>query len=747
MSKIITVTEGNLPSGVKTSQVKTKEQKGDFAKGSNKTITFLQNIKSTEFPIKALVAGDNINLTQSRSLFLKFDPNSFGAFYSDRSMDRIGKIQSITIIPSEPRQVAIQIGGNMFYIFNYDDIFVNTDNIVKASSSSAKASLGDNVPVIHFTELTMPTSTTDLTSLLTNLTVYKDRLHIKEVPKSGGNFINIPNNIDEVSNLYVDSLGASSAIYQFDINKISTVLVIDNNEDNNFPIYVLILIDKTYYKFPYRYIKIQGFGRKSESLFADTSSSSSSAKASSSSSSAKASSSLSAPNSPSSFFNNNGVGQSTSKEYTGRIIQYDFCQQVRDYIQGNNFKKISDFPVKNINDIPEFYVFVDSINSQNHCILYQINLRNIESIQIISGSNRFKGDNVLFTYKDNDFNFFNHNNELYVPTKELYYREPVAPMPRGEKEPPPKGRSVRFDPSPSFESSKPVPPPSGPLPPPKGVISSSSSSSSSSSKPLPSELLPAPPKEVKPLKTEGPENHSSYEEVDFNSIPDLVEFELPFDTTTQNLYLYYNSNLRELPNISSVEEGSNNGFVTVTQTMPKGYPIQLEYQKTILYQAPKNIPNILNNSKEQLKKIYNNLLDASEREVAAGINEPTPSQTLIERFKRIVGKAETPDEIDDAYKRYIANNKPVEGNYSVVILDPVNGIINYEGSTFDKLFDNLYLTEKNSDDDFQTVKLKNINTVNLQPRGDLVQVIMNVIDNPRKTILDMPKKKIIKVFN
>ena len=89
-------------------------------------------------------------------------------------MTGLGKIQSITIIPIEPRQVAIQIGdGNMFYFFNYDDIFVNTDSLVvkassssaKASSSSAKASLGDNVPIIHFTELTMPTSTTDLTKL------------------------------------------------------------------------------------------------------------------------------------------------------------------------------------------------------------------------------------------------------------------------------------------------------------------------------------------------------------------------------------------------------------------------------------------------------------------------------------------------------------------------------------------------------------------------------------------------------
>ena len=81
----------------------------------------------------------------------------------------------------------------------------------------------------------------------------------------------------------------------------------------------------------------------------------------------------------------------------------------------------------------------------------------------------------------------------------------------------------------------------------------------------------------------------------------------------------------------------------------------------------------------------------------------------IHDIKRIVGKAENPDEIDDAYKRYIADNKPVEDNYSVVILDPVNGIVNYDGITFDKIFDNLYLTEKKSDGDFQTVKLKNIN--------------------------------------
>ena len=119
MSKIITVTEGKLPRGVKINQVKTIDEKGEFAKGSNKTITMIRNIKSTDYPIKALVAGDNINITQSRSLFLKFEAYGLGSFYSYDNMDGIGKIQSITIIPIEPRQVAIEI-GDTYYIFNYD---------------------------------------------------------------------------------------------------------------------------------------------------------------------------------------------------------------------------------------------------------------------------------------------------------------------------------------------------------------------------------------------------------------------------------------------------------------------------------------------------------------------------------------------------------------------------------------------------------------------------------------------------
>ena len=64
-------------------------------------------------------------------------------------------------------------------------------------------------------------------------------------------------------------------------------------------------------------------------------------------------------------------------------------------------------------------------------------------------------------------------------------------------------------------------------------------------------------------------------------------------------------------NISSVEEGTNKGFVAVTQTMPKSSPIQLEYEKNLLYQAPKNGDIIL---KANLLKIYNDLLAAKNDE-------------------------------------------------------------------------------------------------------------------------------------
>jgi hypothetical protein len=759
MSKIITVIEGNLPSGVKINEVKTKDQKDEFAKDQNKTIT-LTRFNLNGYPNKPLDVGDKINLRDPRSLFLKFDNDNVGAFFSNDKMTKLGKIQSITIIPIEPRQVAIQI-GNAFYIFNYDDIFVNTNMVENNSSSSssspyssAKASLGDNVPINHYSEISMP-GNTDLTKLA-NLSTYKGRLYIEEVPKTG-NFINIPNNIDEVANLYLDSLGVGATdIYQFDISKINTVLVIDDNEDINFPIYVLILIDRTYYKFPYNKIKIQVLGKKSVLTTSSSSSSASSAssslassakasssKASSSkaSSSAKASSSSSSlpPNSPSSFFINNGVDQSNTKGYIGINIQSDFCEQVMNFIQANNLIKFSNFPPRNINDIPEFYVFIDSINSQNKCNLIQINLKSIERREIISGSNRFKSDIVVFTYKLSDFKFFNNDNELYVPIQELYYREPTAPIPRGEKEHAAKSRSVRFDPSPSFASSKSVPTPS---------------------------------KEVLPLTREDPKNHSSYEGVEFDSIPNLDDLQLPFDTTKQNLYLYYGDKLHEIPNISSVEEGSNNNFITVTQIMPKGSPVQLEYQQNLLYQAPKNDDTLLranlqkkyndlkdsetrekaaglqqptpsqiqldkfnaimsdeslgdlaeryevyqkNSLKEQLQKKYNDLKDSETREKAAGLQQPTPSQIQLDKFNSIMGDQSIGD-LAERYNVYLKSvSEPPKSDVEVNINQPVNDITNYNSNTFNKRFYNLYAREREGDT-YKIYQLKNI--VDVIPQKD-----------------------------
>ena len=502
---------------------------------------------------------------------------------------------------------------------------------------------------------------------------FKEKIGIKSVSIVSANFQPI-GNIASVDNLYVE-LGNN--YYVFDINKIEELFLVEGNGIRDNFINVILLVESQYYEFPYGNIKVQVGG--------STSASSLSAKASA----AK----KVAPSSSESIMKDN------IRDFNSKIPGNFFdnnAKKLGEYIEGGKVSgkiealksridllTLSESKQPDIRDPDlQFFVLISPQNSNPNAqiyTLYQLNGENITQKQYIT-NNTGQIAGVLFTYID--------DKQIAVDMDELYYKKALVAIPRGEK-----GRSARFDPSsssPSFASSKSVPP----------------STSSIGLPPPPTNVLP-----LKPAKVAA-EDHL-YTEVNIDDINGLKRFTLPFDTNTENLYFSNNKQLYEIPNVSNVEPvAGSDDSVEVTQINNEGIPVKLQYNLGLLGQAPKNDDTLL---RANLQKIYSNLQDSAKREVAAGLQQPTPSQIQFDKFNSIMGN-ESIGDLDERYNVYLKSvSEPPKSDVEVNVTQPVNGITNYNSNTFNKRFYNLYAREREGGT-YKIYQLKNI--VDVIPQKD-----------------------------
>ena len=303
--------------------------------------------------------------------------------------------------------------------------------------------------------------------------------------------------------------------------------------------------------------------------------------------------------------------------------------------------------------------------------MFELNDANFEAIQIVESLALNIGA-VMFVYKDKAR--LRGDNELYVPLSQLYHKAKAEPVDVS------KGKGVRFSPS---------------------------SSSSTSSSPRGSSVAP-----LKPALKSAAVDHL-YVPVNHEQIKGLQILTLPFDTNTENLYFSNNSPLYEIPNVYSVEPivGSDDS-VEVTQINNEGIPVKIQYDIVLLFQAPKNDDKLL---RANLQKIFNDLKDSGEREVAAGLQQPTPSQIQSDKFNAIMGN-ESIGDLAERYNVYLKSvSEPSKSEVEVNITKPINDITQYDSNTFNKRFYNLYAREREGGT-YKTYQLKNI--IDVIPQKD-----------------------------
>ena len=544
----------------------------------------------------------------------------------------------------------------------------------KASKSSSK-----NLPVDIVQENGVPRDLIVVYKNMFNDPQFNEKIGIKLV-SIGTERFQLIGDIARVDNLYIE-LG--SKYYVFDINKIDDLFLVEKNGTRDNFKSIILFIEGEYYEFPYGNIKVRVSGSSSSSAKASTSSlsASSSAKPSSSSETIRKDNIID--------FNNKIAGNFFHTKKLGEYIEGAKVSGKYDALKSRiDLLTLSELKQPDIRDPDlQFFVLISPQNSNPDAqiyTLYQLNGRNITQKQYITNKiGQIAG--VLFTYID--------DKELAVNMDELYYKKTLVAIPRGEKASASKASASKA--SATTSKAEPV---SADVSKGKEVRFSPSSSSSTSSSPRGSSVAALKPA-LKPAAVD-----HLYVPVNNEQIKGLQILTLPFDTNTENLYFSNNSPLYEIPNVSSVEPivGSDDS-VEVTQINNEGIPVKIQYDIVLLFQAPKNDDKL----REQLQQIYNDLKDSGEREVAAGLQQPTPSQIQSDNFNAIMGN-ESIGDLAERYNAYLKSvSEPSKSEVEVNITKPINDITQYDSNTFNKRFYNLYAREREGGT-YKTYQLKNI---------------------------------------